>query len=102
MRRGLVFTLFTVYVLALILSVYTAFVIVPRMPPYRTYSSALQDAALYWWASEYNAQPISNNILAGGCILVPQIRPYNDNLPDGHIYDDLNTIAPLILTRRCA
>ncbi len=102
MRRGLVFTLFAVYFLALLLSVYTAFVLIPRMPAFRSYTSALDDASLYWWASEYNAQPISNNVVAGGCVLVPQIRPYNDNLPDGHIYDDLNEIAPLILTRRCA
>jgi len=102
MRRGLVFTLMNMYFLLLLLTVYVSTVVSEQMPALRSYLGARSDAATYWILSEFNAYPLADRVVGGGCILVPQIRPYNENLPDGTTYDDLNVIAPLMLTRRCS
>lgn len=100
MRRGLVFTLMNMYFLLLLLTIYVSFVVIPQMPEHRTYFHARNVAAEYWWNSEFRGVPEANYTPSGGCIEIPQVVPYNEGLGKTY-YDDLNEIAPLLLTRWC-
>lgn len=100
MRRGVVFTLMNMYFLALLLTIYVSFILLPQMPQYRSYFRARNNAVEYWWHSEFNGYPEANFTPSGGCIAVPQVVPYNDTLGKTS-YDDMNEIAQLLLVRRC-
>ena len=102
MKRGLVFTLMNMYYLVLLLTIYVSAVVAPQMPLTSSYLRARNNAAEYWWLSEFNRSPIADYTPMGGCVLVPQIRLYNEDLPDGTVYDDLNEIADILLVRRCS
>ena len=99
MKRGLVFTLMNMYYLVLLLTIYVSAVVAPQMPLTSSYLRARNNAAEYWWLSEFN------NTTAvfpgsGACLAVPQIFPYNETT--GMVaYDDMNVVAPLLLQRRC-
>ncbi len=102
MRRGLVFTLLNMHFLMLLLTIYVAFVGIEQMPAYRSYLPTRVSAAYYWWHSEFNGYPLTDFTPSGGCIEIPQIRPYNEDLPDGTKYDDLNEITPIQIKRWCS
>lgn len=100
MRKGLVFTLMNMYFLALVLTMYVSFASIPQMPKYRSYFHVRNAAVEYWWLSEFNGHPEGNFTPSGGCIIVPQVVPYNETLGKTS-YDDLNEVAQLLSVRRC-
>ncbi len=99
--RGIALTLPTAMFLLIILAIYVGYSLVPIMPSFVSYSTARNDAAIYWWNAEFNGGPDYNNVVLGGCVDVFMVIPFNEATGDTE-YDELNEVPRVIVFRRCA